>query len=589
MIPPPVDTDFFTPGRRRAAATTTSSSPPSPPTSGSTSSWTPTAARAAPAAHRGHGPGGRAACGRGAAARPSSSGGVGRRDAARPLSRLPGRAHAGGRGLRDRAPRGHGLRPARRWFSPRGAGRRRSCPARRASSSTKPPPRPCAPPLTPWRQRFNTTHSSSPGRSTRPPGVRGRFRAFVERAPWPGGARPQVSARMVKFQTRMMAAVFVLVDVVATALAWLLAYFLRFHSDSCELLPVTKGVPELSRYLLLLPLIARALADGPLFPRPLPGEAGPQPHRRVLRHPLQRAHRLRPHPGRDPLRARLLPLPARGGAALGVQPGGVRVLLRARRAAAQPGPLGPAPATSSGCGRPGYNVKRVLVAGAGELGQIVAETLQAHRELGYRVVGFVDDTPPGRTERAGLPVLGTPGRRHGGGRGAQRRPGLRRPAARGARASWWGSSRPCATSAWTSRSCPTSCSTPPSRPPSRTSTASPSSASTRSRSRAGTAWSSASWTWWWARPALLFLTFVFPFFPVIALLIKLEGRPGAGLPAPGAHDPRRQHVPDLQVPHHGGRGGEGDGPGLRHLRRPAADPGRRSGCAATTSTSCPSS
>ncbi|PYQ20107.1 MAG: undecaprenyl-phosphate glucose phosphotransferase [Acidobacteria bacterium] len=53
----------------------------------------------------------------------------------------------------------------------------------------------------------------------------------------------------------------------------------------------------------------------------------------------------------------------------------------------------------------GYNVKRVLVAGAGELGQTVAETILAHRELGYQVVGFVDDDPA-RRSRAGLSVLG---------------------------------------------------------------------------------------------------------------------------------------------------------------------------------------
>ena len=42
----------------------------------------------------------------------------------------------------------------------------------------------------------------------------------------------------------------------------------------------------------------------------------------------------------------------------------------------------------------GYNVKRVLVAGAGELGQVVARTLLDHRELGYRVVGFLSDGTP---------------------------------------------------------------------------------------------------------------------------------------------------------------------------------------------------
>ena len=62
---------------------------------------------------------------------------------------------------------------------------------------------------------------------------------------------------MVKHQTRLFVAMFVLVDVACTAVAWVLAYYLRFHSPAfLDLLPADKGVPELSRYLLLLPLIA---------------------------------------------------------------------------------------------------------------------------------------------------------------------------------------------------------------------------------------------------------------------------------------------------------------------------------------------
>jgi len=61
---------------------------------------------------------------------------------------------------------------------------------------------------------------------------------------------------MVKFQTRIMVGVFVLVDVVSTVLAWVLAYFLRFHSDLVlEALPASKGVPAFSRYLVLIPVI----------------------------------------------------------------------------------------------------------------------------------------------------------------------------------------------------------------------------------------------------------------------------------------------------------------------------------------------
>ena len=62
---------------------------------------------------------------------------------------------------------------------------------------------------------------------------------------------------MVKFQTRRLVATFVLVDVAATSLAWILAYLLRFEPSLLgSLIPVTKGTPELSRYLVLLPFIA---------------------------------------------------------------------------------------------------------------------------------------------------------------------------------------------------------------------------------------------------------------------------------------------------------------------------------------------
>ena len=42
---------------------------------------------------------------------------------------------------------------------------------------------------------------------------------------------------MMKLQTRRMVAAFVLADVVATPCAWLLAYYLRFHSGLLEAVP----------------------------------------------------------------------------------------------------------------------------------------------------------------------------------------------------------------------------------------------------------------------------------------------------------------------------------------------------------------
>ena len=58
-------------------------------------------------------------------------------------------------------------------------------------------------------------------------------------------------------QTRLLAAVFIFTDVLATNLAWVLAFGLRFNSSLVAFwLPVTKGLPPFSRYLILLPLIS---------------------------------------------------------------------------------------------------------------------------------------------------------------------------------------------------------------------------------------------------------------------------------------------------------------------------------------------
>ncbi|HEY8535810.1 MAG TPA: exopolysaccharide biosynthesis polyprenyl glycosylphosphotransferase, partial [Vicinamibacterales bacterium] len=58
--------------------------------------------------------------------------------------------------------------------------------------------------------------------------------------------------------------------------------------------------------------------------------------------------------------------------------------------------------------RAGIGLKRVLIAGAGELGRLVADKLLEHRELGYQVVGFVDDRAGGDfLGYRGLPILGT--------------------------------------------------------------------------------------------------------------------------------------------------------------------------------------
>src|SRR6476660_2976843 len=56
----------------------------------------------------------------------------------------------------------------------------------------------------------------------------------------------------------------------------------------------------------------------------------------------------------------------------------------------------------------GIGMKRILIAGSGDLGRLVADKILEHRELGYQIVGFVDDRPTGdHLGYRGLPLLGT--------------------------------------------------------------------------------------------------------------------------------------------------------------------------------------
>ncbi|HEX9407362.1 MAG TPA: undecaprenyl-phosphate glucose phosphotransferase, partial [Thermoanaerobaculia bacterium] len=55
----------------------------------------------------------------------------------------------------------------------------------------------------------------------------------------------------------------------------------------------------------------------------------------------------------------------------------------------------------------GVGLRRILIAGSGELGRMVADKILEHRELGYQILGFVDDRAGGdHLGYRGLPLLG---------------------------------------------------------------------------------------------------------------------------------------------------------------------------------------
>jgi Undecaprenyl-phosphate glucose phosphotransferase len=210
---------------------------------------------------------------------------------------------------------------------------------------------------------------------------------------------------VLRQKSSAVALAILLTDVLVTNLAWLAAYVLRFHSEPLlTLFPPTKGVPGLERYGLLLPLLSvvwpivlyfhglyqlkrgRSRIDEffAILISVLLGSAlcmGATLYIRVY-------YRYQPEVAplwefSQVVFAAFIVLDVLG---LSFGRWAVRWYLERRRAA-------------------GLNVDRVVVAGAGPLGQAVAETLQAHRELGFAVVGFVDDNHQGET--LGLPILGT--------------------------------------------------------------------------------------------------------------------------------------------------------------------------------------
>jgi Undecaprenyl-phosphate glucose phosphotransferase len=204
----------------------------------------------------------------------------------------------------------------------------------------------------------------------------------------------------------MMLATFVATDVLVTAVAWVLAYLIRFHADLLHVvLPVTKGVPELSRYLLLLPVMALVWPAVLYF------------------HGLYQVKRTRSRI--DEFFAIVFSVLIGSAFTLGLTLY-IRVYYRFQPEVAPRWEYSQAvfaifvvlDVLFLNAGRwairawlerqwaAGYNIKRILVAGTGELGRTVTGTLIAHRELGFRVIGLLADSPD-HAGLLGVPVVGT--------------------------------------------------------------------------------------------------------------------------------------------------------------------------------------
>ena len=213
---------------------------------------------------------------------------------------------------------------------------------------------------------------------------------------------------MVNRHNRLLVAFHILSDAMLAVTAFILAYAIRFHTALAVLIPITKGVPPLRQYIYVMPFVAVLVPLG---------------------FHLQGLYRLRRGRARvDDFFAVFV------GTILAVVFGIVATLYVetyfATTAARSRGALEVSQAAwgiflvlnvaltfssrelvrevlerrwSAGIG-----LKRILIAGSGELGRLVADKILEHRELGYQIVGFVDDKAPGdHLGYRGLPLLGT--------------------------------------------------------------------------------------------------------------------------------------------------------------------------------------
>lgn len=196
-------------------------------------------------------------------------------------------------------------------------------------------------------------------------------------------------------------AIFLVGDVLATMAAFLLAYYLRFHT---ELIPVKYGVPAFQQYVNILPLLlvvwpvifhfhglyqirrTRSYIDEFFSVTASVGIATAILWGVLLYYRVYHQRSIPAAEAMEPARILFLYFMLLDITFIMFSRAGIRRVLEELR-------------------RRGYNIKKALIVGAGKLGETVVNRISAHEELGYEVVGFLDDDPT-KTVVAGYPVVG---------------------------------------------------------------------------------------------------------------------------------------------------------------------------------------
>jgi len=212
---------------------------------------------------------------------------------------------------------------------------------------------------------------------------------------------------MLKRHNQLLIACHVAGDAVLSMTAFVVAYLIRFNWPVDALLPVTKGYPPFSQYLVLMPFI------GLLVP---------------IAFQLQGVYRLRRGRSRvdeffSVFVGSIVAVVIGVGGTLYVQTYYLSEAAKDRGLLEISQPVwalflvlnvlmtyllrAAVRQFLERRFRSGLNLKRVLIAGAGDLARVVADKILEQSELGFRVVGFVDDKSTGdHIGYRGLPILG---------------------------------------------------------------------------------------------------------------------------------------------------------------------------------------
>jgi Undecaprenyl-phosphate glucose phosphotransferase len=207
---------------------------------------------------------------------------------------------------------------------------------------------------------------------------------------------------MLRRYNRLLVAFYVAADALLGLSAFVIAYTIRFHTG---LIPITKGIPPLRQYLNLLPFIVILVPLG---------------------FHLQSLYRLRRGRSRvddffavfvGSILAVLMGVGATNYFQIYIAPNdrgayevsqAVWVLFLVLNVALTYSLRQLMREVFERRWRSGIGLRRVLIAGSGELGRLVADKIIEHRELGYQIAGFVDDRAAGdHLGYRGLPLLGT--------------------------------------------------------------------------------------------------------------------------------------------------------------------------------------